>query len=125
MAKYPLLPTGNESIVELSAEEIAGSDSLAFSSACWRNYIATWEIINNKLYLIGIEGKYRLNEALVFAEWMTGSISVCQGKRMRDVRIGTGPAYERELLFTIVRGDVIRTETIKHKKNIIQRLLGR
>jgi hypothetical protein len=38
----------------INPQRLFGSSG-CFFSACWRNYIATWEIINNELYLLEIK----------------------------------------------------------------------
>lgn len=38
----------------IKAENLFNSDR-CFFTACWRSYVATWEIINNELYLIKIQ----------------------------------------------------------------------
>ena len=31
-------------------------------TACWRDYIGSWEIKGGKLYLLNLDGKYRLSD---------------------------------------------------------------
>lgn len=54
------------------------------STACWRGYIASWEITNNKLYLVGFDTKDNDGNPLtirdvfeterLFAFWFTGEL---------------------------------------------------
>src|SRR5690554_4368595 len=41
------------------------------TTACRRKYIATWEVIGHKLYLVEIEGWRKLSEGPVFASWVS------------------------------------------------------
>lgn len=74
------------------------------SSACWRGYYGTWEIKDDKLYLIAFEGytsnlserKYWEvgmdfifpNQKIVFAEWFSGEIRVPLGDMLDYVHGG-------------------------------------
>jgi hypothetical protein len=65
-------------------------------TACYRGYVGTWEIENDKLYLIGlkafteeeIEEKTEIlelifpNQKKVFAGWFSGEIKILQGKEV-------------------------------------------
>jgi len=64
---------------------------VAQSSGCWRGYVGTWEIENDRLFLIDFKGHTTdyvevsmdflfLNPKKVFAEWFTGEIKIPQGK---------------------------------------------
>ncbi len=47
------------------------------SSACWRGYIGSWLIKDEKLYLTKIAGKFKmLNDEPLFSEWYTGSFVI-------------------------------------------------
>ncbi|MDG1732820.1 MAG: hypothetical protein P8H39_07555 [Thalassotalea sp.] len=46
-----------------------------YSSACNREYEATWEVREDKLYLIEVSGKYKtVNNSEIFAQWFTGKL---------------------------------------------------
>ena len=69
------------------------------STACWRGYTGTWEIKDNKLFLIHLKAciftdpdtpKYErdLNylfpdQEIVFADWFTGQISIPMGEILK------------------------------------------
>src|ERR1035437_5760323 len=70
----------------------------AVSSGCWRGYVGTWEIKDEKLYLIDIDGYAEVapnaygpvginylfpNQQRVFAEWFTGEIKIPDRKSTR------------------------------------------
>jgi hypothetical protein len=75
------------------------------SSACWRGYIGTWRLENTKLYLVGLEGRYRLNVAEpLFADWCTDVLRLQRGKRLRFAHKPGGLLTEEELLISIECG---------------------
>lgn len=94
---------------------------LVTCTALWRGYVGTWEIVDGRLYLIGLEailgdgGKASLATLFpafpdrVFAHWFSGRIRVPQGKLLKYVHGGYGSTYERELFFDIERGVVVDT----------------
>lgn len=49
MAFCPPLPERDPRIRERTPEELQDCDPIVFSTACWRRYIATWEIKAGRL----------------------------------------------------------------------------
>ena len=94
------------------------------SSALWRGYIGSWEITNERLYLVGIDGRLKDGSALtldllfpgfpdrVFAHWYSGDMRIPQGKLLNYVHAGYASVYERDLILNIERGVVVR-ETVR------------
>ena len=88
------------------------------NTALWRGYIGTWEIINDRLYLIDLEGKLEDDAEVtletffpgfpdrVFAHWYSRTIRVPQGKMLEYIHMGYGSIYERDLLIKIENGVV-------------------
>ena len=90
------------------------------STACWREYQAKWEILDNELYLIGIysccfyENKIEANLKQLFpdkyekgkvkASWVTAKILSPQGKQLYYVHMGYGSLYEKEVVYEIENG---------------------
>jgi len=73
------------------------------STACWRGYIATWEIKDGRLYLVELSDRhtYRLEgDEPLFAEWFSGALSfLCDGvttdiQGPYDIGDGTGPSLQ-------------------------------
>ncbi|MDF7827053.1 hypothetical protein P4B35_23725 [Pontiellaceae bacterium B12227] len=97
------------------------------STACYRGYIATWEISDGILYLIKIQDQdlkqtYPLNTLFpttgtqpVKAEWFSGFLSLHKGKSIDH----WGAKGERELLYRINSGDVAEKFIVDHKKRWI------
>jgi hypothetical protein len=94
----------------------------SLSTNCWRGYMGTWKIEDNKLYLIGLEGyvqtpkeKYEdvdmnylfPNEKEVFAEWFSDEIRIPQGRLIQYVHMGYESVYEKDLLIDFMNGRVI------------------
>ena len=92
------------------------------STACWRRYVGRWEILLDRLYLVGLSATYEDGEAAtldslfpgfedrVFAHWYTGVINIPQGKMTRYVHMGYASRYERELFLAIENGIVVQTK---------------
>ena len=104
-------------------------EPLNFSTACWRGYIGTWKIENNKLYLTKVESvRYEDEESDlcltdlfpdssgdVFAIWYSGTL-ICPMGDVIENHAGFGSTYERELLIEIENGFVTREDVIKNSK---------
>ena len=91
------------------------------STALWRGYVGTWEIIQSRLYLIGINGRLKTDEAAtlasifpdfperVFAHWYSGTIRVPEGKLLEYFHMGYASRYERDRYFEVEKGVVLRS----------------
>ena len=96
-------------------------------TALWRGYVGSWEIINERLYLVGLKGDLedgtRASLASVFpdfpnrafAHWFSGSIRVPQGKVLEKVHLGYGSTFERDLFLDVERGVVVGTR-VRHNR---------
>lgn len=107
---------------------LLGGPSPAFDADCsalWRGYLGSWEIVDNRLYLIGLSGRLvDGTEATlatvfpdfpnrVFAHWYSGTIRVPQGKQLKYVHAGYGSIYEQDVLLDLDHGVVVGTR-LKH-----------
>ena len=84
-------------------------------SNCWRGFQGTWEIKDDKLYLIEFSSdSYELLCKLpILADWIKGEIKVATG----DIKETTSWAietYETEMHLTIENGLVVKTKNIKN-----------
>ncbi|BCT69491.1 hypothetical protein NNRS527_03115 (plasmid) [Nitrosospira sp. NRS527] len=94
-------------------------------SALWRGYVGNWEINENGLYLIGIEGRllngrdasisdiFPNTTAPVFADWYSGKLICCRGNTI-------GPSddfmvYEEDLVFTVKFGVILSREVHRNE----------
>lgn len=90
-------------------------------TALARGYIGSWEIVDDRLYLIGLGGLFEDSPQMslttifpgfpdrVFAHWYSGTIRIPQGKLLQYVHAGYGSTYERDLLLDVERGVVVAT----------------
>ena len=96
------------------------------STALWRNYFGTWEIVNDRLYLIGLEatmmdGSPANLETVfpgfpdrVFAHWYSGELHVPRGKLLRYVHMGYSSTYEKTFILDIANGVVTDTRIVQN-----------
>ncbi len=84
------------------------------STACWRQYIGTWEIKDNKLYLIKIDGKVELINSPVLADWFSGTITIHNNKLKRYVHLGFESEFKNEEQIVIENG-IVKTFTNEAK----------
>lgn len=100
-------------IVELSHSELENIDTngVYLSTACWRNYIATWEIRNNQLLLIQLEGKYQIKgEQPLIAYWFTGEFELPQGELVDcDLELGFQLKYTKAVTLRFVAGKLVES----------------
>lgn len=117
MAAAPPLPANSVYVVAAPAEECEG-----WCSACWRGYVATWEIEGDRLYLAAIDGfgasepTWRMKtEQRLFADWFSGALRVPRGRKLHCVHMGFETIYEREELIEIDAGVVVKREMVDHR----------
>lgn len=105
------------------------------SSALWRGYVATFEIIDNQLFLKDIEIQYRdttskgsnnsnwksvLNEVFadqknIQVDWYTGLLVLPQGKVVNYVHMGYGSTYQHYTILELNRGVLTQEKRFKRK----------
>ena len=105
-----------------------GGTSPRFESNCtalWRGYVGSWEIVDDRLYLIGLNGTLEDGTEAslatifpgfpdrVFAHWYSGTIRLPQGKQLEYVHMGYGSTFERDLFLDIERGVIVATR-VRH-----------
>jgi hypothetical protein len=88
------------------------------STALWRGYVGTWEILDGRLYLVDIDARTRDGRPAtlvdffpgfpdrVFAHWYSGTLRIPQGKLLRYIHAGFASRTERDLLIEIADGVV-------------------
>ena len=94
-------------------------------TALWRGYVGTWEIINDRLYMIRLTGTLKDGtdatlETMfpgypdrVFAHWYSGTLRIPEGKMLEYIHMGYGSSYERDRFLKIEKGVVIGSH-IRH-----------
>jgi hypothetical protein len=117
LATCPALPWHHARLVKLTEKEAAPeSRLLIFSTACWRRYVADWSIHDDRLYLEKIDGLYRLDcEAPLFADWVTETLRVPQGKMLSYVHMGFGSIFERDVFLNVRMGVVESRHEVSNK----------
>lgn len=97
------------------------------STALWRGYVGTWEILDGRLYLIKLRGRQQdgteasLSKIFpgyldrVFAHWYCGKMRSPQGNPLVHGRGVYSTTYERDLFITVRNGLVTNTQ-ITHNK---------
>ena len=118
MAFCPPLPKQDPRLKERSANELQACDPIIFSTACWRGYIATWEIKKGLFYLVDIQGRYKLvTEAPIFADWFSGVLRIPKGDILHYAHMGFATVYEQELFVKIEKGLVVETNLVDNTHN--------
>lgn len=107
------------------------------STALWRGYVATWSIKEDKLFLVKIEqedvaknkdGEFKFTwrevpldkvvpkaKGPILADWHSGVLRVPQGEQLLYIHQGFASMYEKDLLFLIEKGRVIRSVELKNE----------
>ena len=100
-----------------------------YCTALWRGYTGEWEILDGRLYLIGLRGylegggEVTLADVFpdypnrAFAHWYSGTIRVPQGRQIEYVHMGFGSTYESDLFIELDRGVVVDTN-IRHNGTV-------
>ncbi|MDO6610533.1 hypothetical protein Q4601_12055 [Shewanella sp. 1_MG-2023] len=84
--------------------------SMVLSTACWRQYIGAWEIVDDALFLNEITGKYQKTESSpLFAGWYTGVIELLEEEPDFFTDGEYRVEYTATKLITIVCGKVVKT----------------
>ncbi|MEX0660366.1 MAG: hypothetical protein WEA58_10825 [Balneolaceae bacterium] len=88
------------------------------STANYRGYIASWEVSEDKLFLINVNipsfttekaGSAKLfpDQEKTFANWFTGSIRVPHGELLEYMHQGYGSLYEKEFYLRFLNGELV------------------
>ena len=117
MADYPLSTSPNLARVSKKL--------MVTLTCCWRSYIGTWEIDDNRLYLIKIDATFKDNTKVemtdlfpdspdrVFADWFSGQV-VCNCGDLIDF---DEQIYEEDLILTFKNGVLVKEKTINNAVN--------
>lgn len=123
MAFCPPIPQNHPRIRRLETHELIDAvntgrgASFINSTACWRRYIGTWKLENGRLYLVAIEGIYRIVGAEpIFADWFTGVLRIPDGEMLHYVHMGFGSVYAFETHLKIENGIVVDERRIDNRR---------
>ena len=88
----------------------------AMHTACWRGYVGEWEVVDGRLYMVGLAGSLEDGTEAnletvfpgfpdrVFAHWYSGTIRIPQGEMLEYAHMGYESTYERDLLLKFEKG---------------------
>ncbi len=107
-------PADDKRIQRLSDTELENIDSngVYLSTACWRNYLATWAIKDNQLFLNKLEGRYLLvDNTPMLADWFTGEFELPQGDLVDcNIELGFQLKYTQAIKLTFVSGVLVESK---------------
>ena len=95
------------------------------STALWRGYVGGWEIVDDRLYMVSLDGILEdgTDASLetvfpgfpdrVFAHWYSGTLRIPQGKQLEYVHMGYASKFEQDLFLDIERG-VLMADRVNH-----------
>jgi len=114
------------------------------STACWRGYVATWQIGVENLFLQAIDSEERMwrseerprenalwdlvfpdSPSPVLADWYTGELRIPRGERLEYVHMGYASRYERELYLSLEEGEIFLSELRDQDGKILDNTLFR
>ncbi len=129
MAFCPPLPKDHSDIKLLSDDDIKAEKdipSIIFSTACWRQYIGTWELKDGKFYLVDVKGRFKkTSDQPIFADWVTCVLRITSGELLHYVHMGFGSVYEFENHIKIEKGIVVEERRVDNReKDFSERDLG-
>jgi hypothetical protein len=105
-------------------------DSNCISSDCWRQYIATWKIENDSLFLIGLKdccnfnpiplknvfSKNDIKDKKVFANWYTDNITAGFGKNLGFLEVEWRYKFEKQIVMIIDKGRIMKLSISTEKQ---------
>ena len=107
---------------------------------CKRGYLADWELRAEQLFLTAVEGTYDVNfvffkkafrytlkklfgkksNKLVKAKWFSGKLRIPLGKMTLYQHAGYDSRFEKELIVTVDKGNVIKAVTLDFTKRTLE-----
>lgn len=103
------LPEAHPRINQKSIEQAMDEFFWAGSSACWRNYMATWKVRDSSLYLIDLQGIYRLTPGpVVLATWYSGILRMRLKNERAAIDNGIQVENRKERCASFDNGKLIR-----------------
>lgn len=121
-------------LLESRRIELERPPGAGFSSACWRGYCGTWEVIDGHLHLVHLntmwpdEGplpddlRRKLLRALsasdfpILASWFNGHLRIEIGRRLIYSHHGWSSWFERERVMTFRQGNLVRDREVDTRR---------
>lgn len=96
-------------------------------TACWRGYEGSWEIKEDKLYLIELSAYVKNYEEVgiaylfpgqkeVFAEWFSGVVRLTCGNMIQYFHQGYNSIFEEDLFLKFEKGILKNQWSVKNKR---------
>lgn len=94
------------------------------TTACWRRYVGTWDIVGDKLCLVHISARFpdgtevKLEDLFpdqpdrVFAEWVSGELRCPTGALLGYLHAGYMSVYEQDLFLQFEKGVLVGQRTV-------------
>ena len=97
------------------------------STACYRNYIGTWEVRDGQFFLKEVFGHYKIDGPDPLpATWFSGCLVLPQGNIIEgDPWFGWDVVRERDLRIKIRKGKVVKQEIRVNCTGFFRRLFSR
>jgi hypothetical protein len=98
----------------------------SWESDCNRGYYGTWEIKDDKLFIIKLSGKNASgdeiyldyifpNQKEVFAEWFTGEIRIPIGNPLKHIHMSYWSEYEKDLFLNVESGNLVGEREVDNR----------
>ena len=104
------------------------------NTACWRGYVAEWEVVDNKLYLVNIRFSYsprkkvtvKTGDSLtemdklfpgqtkVHANWVSSTLIIKTGKLIEYIHMGYESIYEIDIYLKFENGELIEERIVNN-----------
>lgn len=123
MACCPPIPEDHPRVLSFGHEAAMARnpDSFIFSTACWRGYLGTWGIMEDKLFLLKVVGVHELDgEEPLLADWFSGELRVPRGELLQYHHMGFASVHEQELIITIEKGQVTERRLIDNREQMAE-----
>ncbi len=104
-------------------------------TACWRGYVGTWEVANDKLYLVGFEGwaadgsKLTLGDIFpdrigrVLASWFSGKVKIPSGELLQYNHLGFASAYEADIILKFRKGVLLSRRVRDNRRSLFSKFM--
>lgn len=97
------------------------------TTACWRGYVASWEIVEDRLYLVDIRANFADGRAATLADlfpetpqrvpatWFTGELRCPTGRLLGYIHSGYSSIYEQDLFLRFEQGVLLEERTVTNE----------
>lgn len=108
------------------------------STGLWRGYVATFEVVDNQLFLRDIEVKISTTDVstgktsygwesklsqvvpdttqMMKVDWFTGLLVIPRGKLKNYVHMGYGSSYSKYIVLEFLNGNYVKEKKFNHKQ---------